>query len=233
MKTTIKILAFTTAAATFTQVWPQEAKNWKSLRTNSESQKALELDQTEDNLDDKILEVNKSLGNYHKLQDVPVNYTPAQTKFTKGKDYIEIESYSFIGRSYNKSNIIGMKTKKMKLFYNGDKLSKIITSVMEENYEKRTKTENTVIDESPATKDNLDIKIINVNNGGVPYEVNLGNMENTLSNPMRIKFKREFYLKNLVYFDKMYHYTVSFQLHKDKKNDAQIIKDLSESVYDN
>ncbi|MDH5717472.1 MAG: hypothetical protein OEZ22_07510 [Spirochaetia bacterium] len=230
MKTTIKLITFVIAGLFLTQLWAQSSA--KNLRMESNSQKSIELDETEENLDEKILEMNKSLGNYHKLQDVPINYTPAQTKFNKGKDYIEIESYSFNGKSYNKNNIVGMTTKKMKLFFNGNTLTKVETSVMQEDYEKRTKTENTIIDVTPLTKDLSDVVITNTVNSGNPYNLIVKDMENTVSNPMRIEFKRNFYLKNLMYFEKLFRYTESFQVQKDKNNDEKIIKELTDSIFD-
>jgi len=223
MKNKIILTALAIMLFAITQVWPQKAKI-------DESQLAQELEESEKKLDKKIMEMSKEFTDFYALKGQEVNITPAQTRFRQGGDYIELESYAFINHTRNTKEVVGMKSKTMRLYYSGNSLKKIETMVIEENFQQQTKIENIVVDPSPQTEGAEDIEVTNIFNDGRPVTLTLKDMQNTISNPLRIKFKREFYVKNLAYFQKMYKYTVGYQKRYGANTSNGLIEDLKKSL---
>ncbi|MDH5720516.1 MAG: hypothetical protein OEZ13_07810 [Spirochaetia bacterium] len=223
MRTKPLITGMIMATLFITQLYSQKAKS-------DDSQLSKELEETEKKLDKKIVDMNKEFTDFYSLKGKDVNYSPAQTRFRQAEDYIELESYSFINHTRNTGEVVGMKSKIMRLYYSGNSLKKIETTVIEENFQQQTKIENKVVDPSPQTEDSQDIEITNIFNDGRPITVALKSMQNTISNPLRIKFKREFYLKNLAYFQKMYTYTIGYQARYGTSTTDNLIEDLKKSL---
>lgn len=231
---------------------------------DQELQKAQELEATEKDLDKQIKELNIMLQRYHVLKNVPVRYSPGNTVFTKGDDYIELDSYNFIPMGFNNGYPVGTRLKKMRLYFNGDKLVKVISLVYEENFYEKTKYISEVTDPSPTDDNTNDITICTAFNspsgneiraqenksdksgvavqqdwniGGCTtlnkkysYNVVLEKMENTITNPLRIKFKRDYYVPHLKYFEKMYRFTEEFQKRYGTNNDVVTIETLKRSL---
>ncbi|MCS6985289.1 MAG: hypothetical protein NZM25_09235 [Leptospiraceae bacterium] len=229
-----------------------------------ELQKAKELEATDKELDRQIKDLNVLLERYHVLKNIPVRYSPANTVFTKGEDYIELDSYNFIPMSFNNGTAVGTRLKKMRLYFSGQKLVKVVSLVYEENFYEKTKYISEVTDPSPTDDNTNDIAICTAFNspsgseiraegsktdktggeqqqdwmvGGCTtlnkkysYNVILEKMENTISNPLRINFKRDFYVPHLKYFEKMYRFTEEFQKRYGTNNDVVTIETLKRSL---
>jgi len=179
-------------------------------QNQTETQKAQELEAFEKNLDEKIAELNSRLANYSILSDQEITHTPVQTTFTKGDGYIQLESYDFIPESYGSAVIVGGKRKTVQLYFSGSSLTKIVSIIVDENFATRETITSTVTDPSPSSVENNDIEIKNIQKDGKTYISTLGDVQNTISNPDRIKFKKEFYIKHLEYFDRSFEYTKKY-----------------------
>ncbi len=197
---------------------------------NADIQKSEELDKTEKALDERIKKLGEMLQRYDKLQNIDVKYTPGQTIFMKGDGYIELISYNFIPTSFSYGKPVGTKEKRLRLFFSGETLTKMETEVMEQDFLRHTKFYSKVVDPSPTDAEVNDITITTSFNDAKAYEVTLKNMENTLTNPLRINYKRDYYIDHLTYFEKMYRFTEEFQKRYGTNNDKITIERLKKSL---
>ena len=194
------------------------------------SQKAKELDEFEKSLDSKIAVINKKLEQYSDLMNLEVSHTPVQSRFKKGNGYIELEKYDFLYEASNSTVIVGGKKKVMRLYYSGQSFSKIESEITEENYKLRTKKLLRVIDPSPNTEDNGDIMVFRQVNKENPLEFKLSEMDNTISNPNRIQFKKEFYLDFLNNLEEDLRYTRKYVDFYGTNSHLTTIEELKKSV---
>jgi len=197
---------------------------------NPDLQKSEELQNVEKILDTKLAELNKQLASYAVLKDKKITMSPNQTIVKNTNEYIEMKSYDFIASEHASNEIIGSMEKSIKLYFNGTTLSKVESEVIEENYPNKTRTITNVVDPTPSTDDNADIIIKSAVNSKEPYEVTLGSMENTLTNPTRIKFKREFYWNHLMNFERMFRYTNKYYTLYGTSTDYQTVEALKKSL---
>ncbi|RME92613.1 MAG: hypothetical protein D6767_02845 [Candidatus Hydrogenedentota bacterium] len=86
------------------------------------------------------------------------------------------------------------------------------------------------MDKTPTTEDTSDIEIQTRFNTEEPYRVLLGNMENTLSSPTRINFKRDFYVKHLTYFERLFRYVVEYAKRYGSNKDLVAVERLKRSL---
>ena len=201
---------------------------------NTEIQQAEELTSTEKALDAQIVSINKTLTRYAKLQALKVKYTPFQTVFRKDaeKNFVEIEAYSFLTEGMVETNgdRAGYRKRIVRLFYENNALSKVESSVIEENFITKERYESTVIDPSP-TDDNInDITLTTKFNKADTYSIGLKKMENTISNPLRIEFKRDFYINFLTDFEKLFRYTEEYQKQYGTQDDYITIQNLKRGL---
>ena len=208
----------------FLSLYSQEGEN---LQTSKE------MDSENSTLNSKIAEYGTLLAEFNKLTKAPVKITPAQTKFVKGNDYIELENYLFILEGLGSTKVIGSKVTKMRLYFgggsNGGELSKIITEIVMNDFVEKTVYYHKVTDPSPLTDDTDDIIINEKIDGLGETETTLGQYDMTISNPNRIKFKREFYLPLLVDFERLFRYTENYQRMYGTNNDYETIELLKSS----
>lgn len=195
-----------------------------------DSQKAEELRKTEEDFDKRIQVEGEKLGFYYRLKEIDVKYTPMRTIFRKGDDYVELQSYTFIPMSFAHGKPVGGRYKNVRLYYNGETLSKIETDVVNENFLRQTKSISKIVDPSPGDANVNDISISTSFNDGKPYTVKLEDIENTITNPLRIEFKREYYLKHLTQFERLFRYTWEYQKRFGTNNDKITIDTLKRSL---
>ena len=195
-------------------------------------QDAPELQKTEKGLDQSIQTLNKKIAYYKRLSKFEIKYTPNRTIFRKSNkdNYIEIESYSFIPESDIFTNLVGIRSKVMRLYYGqGNQASKIETKFFNHNFLTHEKNQSSIIDPSPMTSDMSDVLITDQLNSSPQYKSALGKIENSISKPMRIVFKKD-YLKNLVNFEKLLKFTESFQIKYGIDADQRVINNIKESL---
>ena len=193
--------------AVFVLVMAGSLFSQESKKEDANSQNAKELDDFDKSLDSKIFSINKKLEQYSDLMEKTVTHTPSHSRFRKGNGYIEMEKYDFVYVSANSSEVVGGKKKITRLYYNGKSLAKVESEIIEENYKLRTKTLLKVTDPSPGSEDNGDISVFKQLNTEKPLEFKVSEMDNTISNPNRIGFKKEFYLDFITNLEEDLRYT--------------------------
>ncbi|MES0490589.1 MAG: hypothetical protein ABUK01_11380 [Leptospirales bacterium] len=222
-KKALTFLSLFIAGSLFLSVYAQDDKLQSSQQMQDESK----------TLNVKIVEYSKLLSEFNSLTKEPVKITPAQTKFFKGNDYIELESYLFIQEGLGSTKVVGSKVTKMRLYFNGGdsggELSKIITEITMNDFKEKTVYYHKITDPSPATEDTDDIIINEKVDGYEETETTLGQYDLTISNPNRIKFKREFYLPLLVDFERLFRYTENYQRMYGSNNNYETIELLKHS----
>lgn len=197
-----------------------------------ELQKAKELEDTEKVMDKKIQKVNEKMAKYFHLKELDIKYTPGQTIFNRSKDegYIELRSYEFIPQGYSNRSI-GHREKWVRLYFDGNnQLTRVVTRIQNENFREDTQFASQIIDPSPKTEGTEDIQIKSKINRDDRYDVPLGKIENTITNPLRLKFKREYYIPHLVYFEKLFRFTAEYQKRYGTNTDEVTIDTLKKSL---
>lgn len=199
-----------------------------------------ELKQMEEKLQNQVLELNKKLGQYSVLKEWELRYSPVQTRLRKADDYVELESYSFIPRYMGSPVFVGKKTKIMRLYFNGDAVSKVESIVEELNFETQVRTYTLVVDPSPGSADTNDITVEHVELNDFAkekpledkraYKTTLGDMQNTISLPFRIQFLRDFYVVQLTTFETLYAGSKKLQERFGSNNDMMVIKSLKKAM---
>ena len=191
------------------------------------------LNEAEGKMDKKILEINKSLGTYHVLKEVKLEYLPQQTEVIKGDEggfsTIKLISYDFIPLGYSGKSV-GHKEKYVKLFFKGETLEKIETKVLEQNFREDTRYTSKVEDPKPSTEKMDDLVVVTQFNREDTYKVELKDMDNTLANPHRLKFKRDYYIPHLTHFEKLFRYTLAYQKFFGRGSDKVTIERLKRSL---
>ncbi|MBN8220889.1 MAG: hypothetical protein J0L53_08180 [Spirochaetes bacterium] len=215
----------------------------EAFKAGKDSQKAADLAETEKRLDDQIRQVSERLAALYTLRDIApkVKLTPTQTIFATGKDedgdYIELVAYTFNPQSYNYGKPVGTAAKTMRLYYNGKDLSRIKTIVDDQNFFEQYKYYTKASHPNPtkgnpnemqlATSFNKPTELAEKN---PDYKVKLGDVENDPTNPNRIKFKRDFYIEHLIYFEKLFRFTFEFQKRGASNGDVETINRMKNSL---
>jgi hypothetical protein len=234
-----KALAILAIAAITTSTWAIE----EAFKAGKDSQKATDLVETEKRLDDQIRQISEKLQVMYTLRDIgpKVKQTPTQTIFSMGKDedgeYIELVAYTFNPQSYNYGRPVGTAAKTMRLYFTGKDLSKIKTIVDDQNFYEQYKYYTKALHPGPVKGNPNDIqlatsfnKTTEVAEKSPDYQVKLADVENDPTNPNRIKFKRDFYIENLIYFEKLFRFTFEFQKRGASNGDVETIQRLKHSL---
>ncbi len=232
------ILAATVITATISLGAIEDA-----FKAGKDSQKATDLAETEKRLDDQIRQVAERLQALYTLRDIApkVKLTPTQTIFETGKDedgdFIELKAYTFNPQSYNYGKPVGTATKSMRLYFNGKDLSRIKTIVDDQNFYEQYKYYTKSSHPNPAKGNPNEMQLATsfnkpteVAEKNPDYKVKLADVENDPSNPNRIKFKRDFYIEHLIYFEKLFRFTFEFQKRGASNGDVETIHRLKNSL---
>lgn len=215
----------------------------EAFKAGKDSQKATDLAETEKRLDDQIRQVSERLAALYTLRDIApkVKLTPTQTIFANGKDedgeYIELVAYTFNPQSYNYGKPVGTAAKTMRLYYNGKDLSRIKTIVDDQNFYEQYKYYTKASHPNPTKGNPNDMQLATSFNKPTElaeknpdYKVKLGDVENDPTNPNRIKFKRDFYIEHLIYFEKLFRFTFEFQKRGASNGDVETINRMKNSL---
>lgn len=215
----------------------------ESFKAGKDSQKAAELAETEKKLDEQIRQICEKLQGMYTLRDIgpKVKLTPTQTIFSMGKDedgeYIELVAYTFNPQSYNYGRPVGTAAKTMRLYFSGKDLSKIKTIVDDQNFYEQYKYYTKAVHPGPVKGNPNEIQLATSFNKPTDvaektpdYTVKLGDVENDPSNPNRIKFKRDFYIEHLIYFEKLFRFTFEFQKRGASNGDVETINRMKHSL---
>ena len=112
--------------------------------------------------------------------------------------YLEIIKHTYIRSSQFGRDYIGVEEKIMRIYTDGNSVSKTETIISTKNYNSLESEVVTVIDPSPMTEDNDDIIFTHeVNKKKLIEEKKLGDIKNTLAQPLRNEIKMQFIIPNL------------------------------------
>lgn len=156
------------------------------------------------NLDNRITDIGKKIAEIIKNYDLlkaPVRIIPYQTNFVQGNDYIELEKHSFMKDDTYARDITGIQVKKIKIYTNGQTISKIESEIYERDYYSGSLNIVRITDPSPATEGTNDIVFTHIVNGKVFLDnKKLGDMKNTTAFPIQNDLKRDFIVPHMSYF---------------------------------
>ena len=201
-------------------------------KAGSKNELSEDIKKNEKAFDLKILDMNRKLARYLPLMDVKIKFTPERTEFTKNREqnYIQMESYSFIPKSKLITGYVGLRYRSLRLYFSGGQLSRIESKMFERNFDASSKLEITVVDPSPNTEETGDITINRNFNDAEIKKIALANMENTTRRPLRRNFKRDYYQKNLFYFEGLYKIVDEWQNRIGGSSDKALTDDLTNSL---
>ena len=201
-------------------------------KVDSKYELSEDIKKNEKAFDLKILEMNRKLARYQLLMDVDVKFTPERTEFSQNREqnYVQLESYSFIPRSTLVTDYVGLRYRTLRLYFSGNQLSRIESKMFERNFDTSSKLEITVVDPSPNTEETGDIMITRNFNDGDIKKINLSAIENINRRPLRRNFKRDYYRKNLFYFEGLYKIVEEWQSRIGGNSDKIIVDDLTNSL---
>lgn len=215
----------------------------EAFKAGKDSQKMTDLLETEKKLDEQIRQVCERLQVMYTLRDIgpKVKLTPTQTIFSMGKDedgdYIELVAYTFNPRSYNYGIPVGTAAKTMRLYFTGKDLAKIKTIVDDQNFHEQYKYYTKALHPNPVKGNPNEMQLVTSFNKSTEvaekspdYKVKLADVENDPTNPNRVKFKRDFYIEHLIYFEKLYRFTFEFQKRGASNDDEETIHRLRNSL---
>jgi len=155
-------------------------------------------------MDEQIAGLSKKIEDIIKKHDLlnnkKIRILPYQTAYNLGNDFIMIEQHRFVKDEMYNRDITGIKINSMKIFTNGQSISKIESVVYENNHVSEVYDRVVIVDPSPTTSSTDDIKITRTRRGSVILDKNLGEIKNTTAFPVRNEIKRDFLVPHLTDF---------------------------------
>lgn len=164
-----------------------------------------QIDQRGKNLDAQIATLANKMADvikkYNLLKATDIRVIPYQTTFVQGDDFIEINKYSFIKEEIFEKDIVGVQSKKIKIYTNGQSISKIESEIYDHNYWAGTTNIVRIIDPSPTTENTDDVVFTHAVNGKLYLEnKKLGDVKNSTAYAIRNDLKRDFLVPHMTYF---------------------------------
>ena len=156
-------------------------------------------------LDAQIFDLTKKISEiikkYDLLKTAGIRVIPYQTTFSQGSDFIMLEKYSFMKDDLYEKDIVGMQSKKIKIYTNGQSISKIESEIYEHNTWSGATYLVKIVDTSSMSGNTDNIVFTHIENGKTFLEnKKLADIKNTTAYPIRNELKREFLIPNLSYF---------------------------------
>ena len=168
------------------------------LTSETLDKKSRDLDSQIKNLNKKIAEIVKK---YNLLKTPEVRVVPYQMNYVLGPNFIEMEKHAFQKDDQYERDVVGLEVKKIKIFTDGQNISRIESQVYERNYYAGTMHIVTIVDPSPMAEGTDGIVFTNIRNGRVIFDnKRLGEVKNTTAYPIRNNLKRDFLIPHLTYF---------------------------------
>ncbi len=168
------------------------------LTSQTLDQQGSELDKQITNYSARMAEIIKK---YDLLKTTGIRIIPYQTTYAQGQDYIEMEKYSFIKDDIYNRDVVGVQSRKIKVYTNGDTISKIESEIYDHFYWAGTSNIVRITDPSPTAEGTDDIVFTHIVNGRTYLEnKKLSEIKNTTAYPIRNDLKREFLVPHMSYF---------------------------------
>jgi hypothetical protein len=163
------------------------------------------LDQQGKELDAQIIALTNKIADiikkYDLLKSTGIKVIPYQTTFLQGSDFIVLEKYSFIKEELYEKDIVGIQTKKIKIYTNGQTISKIESEIYDHNNWAGSTNIVRIVDSSSMSGNTDNITFTHVENGKTFLDnKKLADIKNTTAYPIRNELKREFLIPHMSYF---------------------------------
>lgn len=164
-----------------------------------------QLDQQGGKLDARIVSLAVKMADvikkYNMLKATDIRIIPYQTTFVQGSDFIELTKYSFVKEDIYERDIVGVQSKKIKIYTNGQTISKIESEIYDHNYWAGSTNIVRIIDPSPTSEGTDDVLFTHAVNGKIYLEnKKLGEVKNSTAYPIRNELKRDFFVPHMQYF---------------------------------
>jgi hypothetical protein len=169
-----------------------------ALSSESLNKQSKELDNQIKSLNRKIADIIKK---YNLLKTLDVRVVPYQMNYLLGQDFIQMEKHSFRKDDLYERDIIGIDVKKIKIYTDGQSISKIESQIYEHGTYSGSMNIVSITDPSPMAE-NTDGIIFGytLNGKNVLDNKKLGEVKNTTAHPIRNELKRDFLIPHLTYF---------------------------------
>jgi hypothetical protein len=164
-----------------------------------------QIDQQGKKLDAQIVSLANKMSDiikkYDLLKAASIRIIPYQTTFVQGPDFIELTKHSFIKEYIYEKDIVGIQSKRIKIYTNGQAISKIESEIYDHNYWAGTSNIVRIIDPSPTTEGTDDVVFTHAVNGKIYLDnKRLGDVKNSTAYPIRNELKRDFLVPHMTYF---------------------------------
>jgi hypothetical protein len=167
-------------------------------------------------LDAQIQKTIVEIEELHALRNISnLHLSPQQTnvKLKENGSCIEVSAHSQDHEFLRaKSAPIDYKMQNIQLCYSKDKLTRIKSAFTTISRLKREKTENTFTHESPSSTSANDIILTGAFNEIASGKLRVGDLQNSTSKPIRVSFKKDYYLPHLK--DTAYILQRTFDMHR-------------------
>jgi hypothetical protein len=169
---------------------------------NIELQTSEDLNNAEQIADQTLTKLNTGISKYHFLFDFEIENVPQNIVFTKDREQgiLRIERFE-TRQCWGCPTYSRVFTRRIEFTFQNQVLTKIFLHIIDSDSNTRQTYISAVMDPTPLDENFNDIK---VNTTGTPaggiYNMILAKVENTISNPLRLKFKRDSYAPHLLYF---------------------------------
>ncbi len=191
---TFMIISFVLVLPLIAQDPAQETTS--DLQTENLQRDSERLDKDVAEFSKKIEEVVKK---YELINAEGVQILPYRMDYRKEEDHISMSRHTFIRSDVGE--IIGMKTKEIRIYGSGETITKLESVIAERNYAKGTDEQVLIVDPTPTTDDTSDITFTQTLNGQVIVdEKKLGDIKNSTAFPVANTIKRDFYIPHLSFF---------------------------------
>lgn len=146
-------------------------------------------------------DIAAAIKKYDLLKNKNIRFIPFQTSFIQGNDYIEMEKHTFITDEIYRTEVVGIRTKRIKIFTNGQDVQKIESEIYERRYYSGEKDQVVITDTAPLGQGTDNITFTHrVGSKTLMDGRRLGDIKNSTAFPLRTEIKRDFLIPNLTYF---------------------------------
>jgi hypothetical protein len=184
-------------AASSAQESDDKGQTYK-LTSETLNQQGKELDSQITSLSKRMADIIKK---YELLKADGVRIIPYQTTYILGPNFIEMEKHSFKKEDIYAREVVGIQTRKVKIYTDGQGISKIESEIYDRDYYSGTSYMVRITDPSPAAEGTDDIIFTHVVNGKTFLDgKKLGDIKNTTAFPIRNELKRDFLVPHYSYF---------------------------------
>lgn len=195
-------------AAAVSVLSAQQTKNSDNMESEQIQERGKALDRQIGEFNKKISDVISS----SKLLEIDVKTIPYQSNYKSGKDFVELEHHSFTRDDVIRNRIIGIKIKRIRIYTDGKNVSKIETTILDNNYGSAASTVVKIVDPNPmgGSSDNIQFthiinaKITKDDKGEEKYYGRvlldakpLSQVKNDRAFPLRNEIKRDFIVPHL------------------------------------